>query len=57
MKTEEKEAPIPEGFNFWPDSVRFLMIEKSKFYYDDRIYQYGFYDGYQLQNEKIKQGN
>lgn len=37
----------------WPDKVRLHMIEKSKFYPDDeRIYQYGFYDGYHyaLQN-------
>ena len=32
----------------WPDEVRLKMIENSKFYPDDeRVYQYGFYDGYQ----------
>jgi hypothetical protein len=33
----------------WPDKVRLDMIEKSSFYGDgdDKIYQYGFYDGYQ----------
>jgi hypothetical protein len=33
--------------NNWPDSIRLEMIEHSKFYDDPRIYQYGFYDGYQ----------
>jgi hypothetical protein len=32
----------------WPDKVRLKMIEKSKFYVDEQVYQYGFYDGYQL---------
>lgn len=32
----------------WPDGVRLKMIEKSKFYVDEQVYQYGFYDGYQL---------
>jgi hypothetical protein len=32
----------------WPDEVRLKMIEKSEFYQDPQIYQYGFYDGYQL---------
>lgn len=29
------------------------MIEKSEFYKEPTIYQYGYYDGYHLQNEKI----
>ena len=33
---------------FWPDAVRLKMIEKSEFYQEPNIYQYGFYDGYQL---------
>lgn len=37
----------------WPDSVRLKMIEKSEFYGEPKVYQYGYYDGYQLQNEKI----
>ena len=37
----------------WHDSVRLKMIEKSEFYGDPKVYQYGYYDGYQLQNEKI----
>jgi hypothetical protein len=37
----------------WPDSVRLKMIEKSEFYREPKVYQYGYYDGYQLQNEKI----
>lgn len=40
--------------NDWPDKVRLKMIEKSEFYGEPKIYQYGFYDGYQLQQEKIK---
>ncbi len=42
------------GMNLWPDKVRFHMIEKSNFYPErENVYQYGFYDGYQFQNEKI----
>ena len=37
----------------WPDSVRLKMIEKSEFYGEPKVYQYGYYDGYQLQNDKI----
>ena len=37
----------------WQDPARKKMIEKSNFYADPAIYQYGFYDGYQLQNDKI----
>ena len=54
MGTHLTEIPGPSGFNFWPDNVRFKMIEKSSFYEHQNIYQYGFYDGYQLQNDKIK---
>ena len=31
----------------WPDEVRLNMIEKSEFYSEPQIYQYGFYDGFQ----------
>lgn len=55
MKAEERETPGPGGFNFWPDRVRLTMIEKSNFYEHANVYQYGYYDGYQLQNEKIRQ--
>ena len=38
----------------WPDNVRLYMIEKSEFYPDDkRVYQYGFYDGYQYAQNEI----
>jgi len=37
----------------WPDSVRLKMIDKSEFYAEPKIYQYGYYDGYQLHIEKI----
>lgn len=33
----------------WPDDVRLEMIRKSEYYQpNERIYQYGYYDGYQL---------
>jgi len=39
----------------WPDSVRLHMIEKSEFYPgDERVYQYGFYDGYQYALQKAE---
>ena len=38
----------------WPDSVRLKMIEESEFYEHPRIYQYGYYDGYQKRNDQIK---
>lgn len=41
-----------EKFTKWPDAVRLKMIEKSEFYTEPRIYQYGFYDGYTLQSEQ-----
>lgn len=31
----------------WPDEVRLKMIEKSELYSEPRVYQYGFYDGFQ----------
>lgn len=31
----------------WPDEVRLKMIEKSEFYSEPQVYQYGFYDGFQ----------
>lgn len=31
----------------WSDSVRLEMVEKSELYDSPRIYQYGYYDGYQ----------
>ena len=39
----------------WPNEPRLKMIVKSEFYYgSEKVYQYGFYDGYQYQNkEKI----
>ncbi len=37
----------------WPNPIRLKMIQKSEFYKYPNIYQYGYYDGYQLQNEKI----
>jgi hypothetical protein len=32
----------------WPDAVRLKMIERTEYYEPNgRIYQYGYYDGYQ----------
>ena len=36
----------------WPDADRLRMIDKSEFYSEPRVYQYGYYDGYQIQSEK-----
>ena len=32
--------------HYWSDEVRLKMIEKSEFYSDPKLYQFGFYDGY-----------
>ena len=38
----------------WPNEPRLKMIAKSEFYYgSEKVYQYGFYDGYQYQNKEI----
>lgn len=37
-----KHTPIK-----WPEEVRLKMIERSKFFEDERVYEYGYYDGYQ----------
>ncbi len=37
----------------WPDDVRLKMIEKSEFYNNPTVYQYGYYDGYQKRKEDI----
>ena len=39
----------------WPDEVRLHMIEKSKFYDDEVVYQYGFFDGYQYAFNEIRE--
>lgn len=33
----------------WPDEIRLQMIEKSEFYPNDKIYQFGYYDGWMKQ--------
>lgn len=43
-----------EKKTLWPDNERLIMIEKSQFYENERVYQFGYYDGYQRQNDKIK---
>lgn len=40
----------------WPDSVRLKMIDKSEFYYpNEAVYQYGYYDGYLVMAERIRE--
>lgn len=51
MKAEAQELK-----HHWPDDVRLKMIEKSEWYGDPKVYQYGFYDGYQ-HRWKETQGN
>lgn len=43
MNTENKLKP---KFN-WPDEIRRKMVEKSEFYSDPQVYQFGYYDGFQ----------
>jgi len=31
----------------WPDNIRLGMIEKSEGYSEPKIYQYGYFDGFQ----------
>lgn len=54
VETTENPALNKVDVISWPDSVRLKMIEKSEFYGDQRIYQYGYYDGYQKRNDQIK---
>ena len=39
----------------WPDEIRLAMIEKSRFYGEDKIYHYGYYDGYQKAIQRLKE--
>jgi hypothetical protein len=54
VETTETSALNKADVISWPDSVRLKMIEKSEFYGEPRIYQYGYYDGYQKRNDQIK---
>lgn len=45
-------TPIQEKAK-WPDEIRLIMIEKSEFYQEPKIYQYGYYDGYMKAQEEI----
>ena len=38
----------------WQDETRLKMIEKSEFYQQSQVYQYGFFDAWQMQNDKIE---
>ena len=46
MKEENYKLP------FWPDKERLRMVEKSEYYDNPSLYQYGYYDGFQLAIEK-----
>jgi len=48
-KPEQQDIPMEKKKNNWPDEIRLEMIELSEMYQGEekRIYQYGFYDGYQ----------
>ena len=50
-KDGAKDKQRKSAEEIWPNKVRLYMIEKSKFYEDERIYQYGFYDGYQYASQ------
>ena len=54
VETTENPALNKADVISWPDSVRLKMIEKSEFYGEPSIYQYGYYDGYQKRNDQIK---
>lgn len=51
---QSQQTTIKE--HHWPDDVRLTMIEKSEWYGEPKVYQYGFYDGYQ-HRWKETQGN
>lgn len=55
QQLREPQQPVLHKANVirWPDADRLRMIDKSEFYSEPRVYQYGYYDGYQIQNEKI----
>ena len=47
MNTEPKTTKTVKKL-IWPNDVREEMIKKSEFYYEsERVYQYGYYDGFQ----------
>lgn len=49
MKTPESK---------WPDEIRLLMIDKSEIYQgSEKVYQYGYYDGFQKAIEYLKNLN
>lgn len=59
MKTLEQQLrephqPVLHKANVirWSDADRLRMIDKSEFYSEPRVYQYGYYDGYQIQKVK-----
>ncbi|MDP9954719.1 hypothetical protein J2X97_000356 [Epilithonimonas hungarica] len=41
-----RENKLKPKFN-WPDEIRRKMVEKSEFYSDPQVYQFGYYDGFQ----------
>jgi len=56
-KDGAKDKQRKSAEEIWPNKVRLYMIEKSKFYEDERIYQYGFYDGYQYASQRLPSDN
>jgi len=56
-KRQPKQGERLSAEEIWPNKVRLYMIEKSKFYEDERIYQYGFYDGYQYASQRLPSDN
>lgn len=44
---EQKKEEKPKPSTLWPDEIRLEMIEKSEFFKSAKVYQYGYYDGYQ----------
>lgn len=40
----------------WPEEARLDMIEKSEWYENPKVYQYGYYDGYQRAKAELEKG-
>lgn len=53
QKAQQSGKSREEILERWPEEVRIKMIEKSEFYLEPNIYQYGFYDGYQYLRENL----
>jgi hypothetical protein len=52
---KDKQAVQIDTRSNWPDEIRLKMIKKSEFYSgNERMYQYGYYDGYQEAFKEIE---